>query len=241
MTSVSARTPLGPPHVRRSTVALLVGVGTLLALSLAAIVSLAPHPRPLASPVPFPTATTLNDVDQLSANGLLGRLGVLPFANLRDDVLAQGRYARRRDPRPGPLPESVGDLRDDGKAALALAIASVLGNDPRDTGVAADYLDAWAIGGILDPACLDAACDRAWRIARDLPAFVFAADLIRDSGAMTAQRTHRFAEWLLAMRPGQPRLADRRGDADVLARVAVSVYLDDAAGLDTAVEEWRTA
>jgi hypothetical protein len=223
----------------RPLVAVLVSLTVLAGLSIALVVSYALRPRPEPSPPPTTASATLINVDQLAANGLLGQLGNEPFESLRNDVLSQARHALQREPRPGLLPEALGDLRDDGKAALGLAAAFVLGGDARHGRGVVKYLDAWATEATLDPICLETDCGRTWRIARDLPAFVFAADLIRRSPFMTAEEEGRFADWLIAIRPGTTRSDGFQGDAEVLARVVVSAYLDDAAMLDDAVGEWR--
>jgi len=220
--------------------AILLGVGGLAALSIALVLTVAPQPRPSPSAPATRANPTLIDVDTLVANGLLGQLGTEPFLSLRNDVLSQARHALQREPRSGPLPDAVGDLRDDGKAALALAVAFVVTGDSRYGRGAAEYLDAWAANGTLDPACVDVDCDRAWRIARDLPALVFAGDLIRGSPTMTDAQARAFADWLVAIRPGAPRSDTFEGDAVVLARVLIGAYVADATMLDIAVGEWRS-
>ena len=219
---------------------ILVGAGGLAALSIALVLTVAPQPRPSPSAPATRANPTLIDVDTLVANGLLGQLGTEPFLSLRNDVLSQARHALQREPRSGPLPDAVGDLRDDGKAALALAVAFVVTGDSRYSRGAAAYLDAWAANGTLDPACVDIDCDRAWRIARDLPALVFAGDLIRGSPTMTDAQARAFADWLVSIRPGPPRSDTFEGDAVVLARVLIGAYVADATMLDSAVGEWRS-
>lgn len=224
---------------RRALAALLIGATALAGLTTVLVVRVAPQARPEPSRAAASGDPTLVDVSTLAANGLLGQLGAQPFESLRNDVLAQARHALQREPRPGPLPDAVGDLRDDGKAALGLAAAFVVTGDSRYGRGAAKYVDAWATNATLDRVCLEAECDRAWRIGRDLPAFVFAADMIRGSPSMTDPQADRFADWLIAIRPGAPRSDHFEGDADVLARVVISAYLDDTAMLDLAVGEWR--
>jgi hypothetical protein len=222
----------------RSLAALIVGAGALAALSVVLVGAFAPGSRPQPSTSVGRPDATLIDVNRLSANGLLGQIGTQPFEALRDDVLSQARHALQREPRPGQLPEAVGDFRDDGKAALSLAVAFTLGNDLRHGRGAVKYLDAWATEGTFDPACLETECDREWRVARDLPAFVFAADLLRGTPYMTDAQADRFADWLVAIRPEAPRSDGFEGDADVLARVIISAYLDDETTLDLAIDEW---
>lgn len=236
---MSGRSRVVALPARRRLAALLIGASALAGLSVVLVVTVPPPARPRPS-TPAPSAApTLIDVDQLVANGLLGQLGTQPFESLRNDVLGQARRALQREPRPGPLPDVVADLRDDGKATLGLATASIVTGDSRYARGAAKYIDAWATKGTLDPACRASECDRAWRIGRDLPAFVFAADMIRGSPLMTDEQSDRFAEWLVALRPGTPRSGTFQGDADVLARVVISAYLDDQVMLDVAVDEWR--
>jgi len=219
---MSGRSRRGSQPSPRPLAAVLVSLSVLAGLSIALIVSHELPPRPEPSPPPIEASATLIHVDQLAANGLLGQLGTEPFESLRNDVLSQARHALQREPRPGPLPEALGDLRDDGKAALGLAAAFVLGGDSRHGRGVVKYLDAWAAEATLDPICLETECDRTWLIARDLPAFVFAADLIRRSPFMTDEQEGRFADWLVAMRPGAARSDGFQGDAEVLARVVIS-------------------
>jgi hypothetical protein len=223
----------------RAVAALIVGASALAALSIVLVGTFAPPSRPQPSAAVGRPVSTLVDVRQLAANGLLGQIGTQPFEDLRNDVLSQARHALQREPRPGRLPDAVGDFRDDGRAALGLAMAFTLGNDLRHGRGAVKYLDAWATEGTLDPACLGTECDREWRIARDLPAFVFAADLLRGTPYMTDEQADRFAAWLVAIRPETPRSDGFQGDADVLARILISAYLDDEATLDIATDEWR--
>ena len=124
--------------------AVLAGASALALVTVALAVAVAPVPRRVASAPPPLARGTLIDVDHLTANGLLGRIGTQPYDALIDDARSLARRALQRDPRPGPLPEAVGDFRDDGRAVLALAIASVLEGDPRHLRGTAKYLDAWA-------------------------------------------------------------------------------------------------
>ena len=219
--------------------AVLAGASALALVSVALAVAVAPVPRRVASAPPPLARGTLIDVDHLTANGLLGRIGTQPYGALIDDARSLARRALQRDPRPGPLPEAVGDFRDDGRAVLALAIASVLEGDPRHLRGTATYLDAWATEADIDPACSRSTCDRLWRVARDLPAFIVAADLVRGSSALTTDEADRFAAWLADMRPDPPGSLEMRGDAVVLARMAVSAFLKDEDGLDAAADAWR--
>ncbi len=236
------RSLLGSLRAKRSLLA-VVAVGTALALlTVALVVAVAPSARPVANPAAAEVRRngTVVDADQLVANGLLGQIGTQPYASLVHDARSQARRALQRDPNPGPLPDAVADLRDDGKAVLALAIDYVLEGDPRHLRGAATYLDAWASGAAVDPDCLKSACDRMWRVARDLPAFVLAADLVRGSAPFTGESADRFGAWLRDMSPAGPVPDDVRGDAAVLARMAISAYLRDDDGLDSAVAEWRS-
>ena len=237
--AMPGQSPLGALRRHRSMLAVLAGATALALVTVALVVAVAPAPRRVSTAPPPLAHGTLLDVDHLTANGLLGRIGTQPYDALIEDARSLARRALQRDPRPGPLPEAVGDLRDDGRAVLALAIASVLEGDPRHLRGTATYLDAWATGAELDPACTHTACDRLWRVARDLPAFIFAADLIRGSSVLTTEEADRFAAWLADIRPDPPRSNDMRGDAVVLARMAVSAYLEDEDGLDAAADEWR--
>jgi hypothetical protein len=235
---MSGRSGTAALRSSRSLAAVVLGGSVLAVLGIALVVDFVPRPRAEASPSPAPPEATLIDVQRLAANGLLGQIGSQPFDSLREDVMAQARQALQREPRPGPLPEAVGDLREDGKAALALAVSSVLGGDARHGRGATLYLEAWAAEAVLEPACREVECDRAWRIARDLPAFAFAADIVRGSGAMPRGRADAFADWLVAILPATPPPDDLRGDADVLARVVVAAYRDDEAALDAVTAEW---
>ncbi len=217
----------------------LAGASAIALVTVALVVAVAPVPRRAASAPPPVARGTLIDVDHLMANGLLGRIGTQPYDALIDDARSLARRALQRDPRPGPLPEAVGDLRDDGRAVLALAIASVLDGDPRHARGTARYLDAWATEADIDPACSRSTCDRLWRVARDLPAFISAADLVRATSALTTEEADRFAAWLADMRPDPPGTNEMHGDAVVLARMAVSAYVKDEDGLDEAADEWR--
>ena len=199
--AMSGRSRSDALPARRTLAALLIGATVLAGLTAALVMNVASRGRPEPVIAAASADPTLVDVDNLAANGLLGQLGTQPFESLRNDVLAQARHALQREPRPGALPDAVGDLRDDGKAALGLAAAFVMTGDPRYGRGAAKYIDAWATIATLDPVCLETECDRAWRIGRDLPAFVFAADMIRGSPSMTDPQADRFADWLVASGP----------------------------------------
>ena len=73
-----------------------------------------------------------------------------------------------------------------------------------------------------------------------MPGFVFAADLIRGSGAWSAADESALRTWLHDLiLPNLPVRAGNWGDAGDFSRAAITDFLGDSAGFAKALDEWR--
>jgi len=171
--------------------------------------------------------------------------GTAPYAAARDDLLAFADEALQRQPRPMTnldIPGTEGPFVDDTATAYGLALAYATSGDIRYAQAARDYIDAWVgtTKGLVNACPDDGGCQTSLIVARVVPGFVFAADLISPSGVFSAADDAAFRVWLKELiLPDLPTRAGNWGDAGNFSRAAITDYLDDAEGFAKALDEWR--
>ena len=219
-------------------------------------IAVRPVTAPVASATPPPTTEPSGSVAPAVSGYLADRAdivqrvtwakdGVEPFATGLRDLLAFADKARRDDPRPRePLNISGtdGPFVDDAAAAYGLAIAYVATGDVTYAEATSRYLMAWATTTkTTRNTCKGGGdCLTSLIISRNAPGFAFAADLIAPSGSMTAADEMTFRTWLRdVILPTASERDNNWGDAGTFARIALTAYLGDAEGFDSAVARWR--
>ena len=247
-----------PPAKSRQGPALLLAAAAVVAILGVLVIAVRPVTAPVASATPPATAEPTGSVAPMPViSGYLAdradieqrvtwaRDGIEPFATGLRDLLAFADAASRDDPRPREslnISGTGGPFVDDAAAAYGLAIAYVATGDKAYADAASRYLMAWATTmKTTRNTCKDGGdCQTSLIISRNAPGFTFAADLIAPSGAMTAADQATFRTWLRdVILPTASERDNNWGDAGTFARIALTAYLGDAEGFDSAVARWR--
>jgi hypothetical protein len=171
--------------------------------------------------------------------------GRQPYAAARDQLLAFADQALERAPRPIAhldIPDTGGPFVDDTATAYGLALAYTVSGDVRYAQGAREYIDAWvSTTTSLVNACPDSGgCQTSLIVARVVPGFVFAADLLRPSGVFSAADDAALRAWLKGLiLPDLPTRDGNWGDAGTFSRAVIADYLGDSAEFAKALDEWR--
>lgn len=184
--------------------------------------------------------------EELQRRAALAADGVEPYAEAVHELLEFADRARSRKPGPQEPLEITGTespFLDDAVRAYALALAYGLTGERAYAEAGADYLRAWStttrttVGTCPD----SGACQTSLIMSRAAPAYVFAADLISDSGTLSEADETAFRAWLRdVILPTAPRLANNWGDAGVFTRFVLTDYLGDRDGTLRALDSWLT-
>ena len=219
----------------------IAGLATRLPPSTVTVVA-TPTPEPLPVDPEAGLLATRAEVEQRAA---WGRAGIAPFAQALDGLIADADARLGEAPRPQePLDirGTEGAFVDDSASAYGLALAFAATGDERYARHAADYLRAWSTTtkSTAHTCVADGDCQTSLIIGRTAPAFVFAAELIEPSGAMTPADRATFDEWLrTVILPTASERDNNWGDAGTFMRLAIGSYLADAATFDAARDRWR--
>jgi hypothetical protein len=253
-----AAAPARPPRSRRPEIA-IVGIALVLAGILVVGVSMAGGRRPVSSPpssgLPEPTVSL--PLPGSAATGYLvgpadlvervqqAKSGIQPLAGALTELLADADAALLANPHPLAnldIPDTTGPFVDDTATAYGLALAYATTGELRYAAGAKTYIQAW-VGTTteLSNACPSGGgCQTSLIVARVVPGFVFAADLIRPAKVMTVADETAVRTWLHDLiLPILPTRDGNWGDAGNFARAALTDYLGDRVGFDKALEEWR--
>jgi len=203
-------------------------------------------PTPSPSPLPSdPEAGLLASHGEIRQRVAWAKSGIEPFTSALDQLIADAdaRLGQTPDPeRSLDIRGTEGPFVDDSASAYGLALAYVATGDQRYADKAADFLRAWSTTTTsTEHTCpLDGDCQTSLIMGRTAPGFVFAAELIAPSGAMTAADRATFDDWLrTVILPAASQRDNNWGDAGTFMRMAVSSYLGDAGAFDAAVARWR--
>lgn len=250
--------PARRPQPRLSTVAVggivlvlagIVIVGAAIAGGGRSTPSSAPSGQPeptLSLPLPGSAATgyLLNSTD-LSERARQATAGSQPLAGALAELLGDADAALSADPHPMvnlDIPDTEGPFVDDTATAYGLALAYATTGEVRYAEGAKTYIQAWVgTTTTLTNACPGGGgCQTSLIVARVVPGFVFAADLIRPARVMTVADETALRAWLHDLiLPILPTRDGNWGDAGNFARAALTDYLGDSAGFANALEEWR--
>jgi hypothetical protein len=176
----------------------------------------------------------------------MAREGLEPYASAVNDLLEEADRAVERDPQPvNPLSQSKDRFLDDTRNAYTLALAWVVSDDDRYARRSAEFIMAWTEGvDQTRDTCPDRGgsdCATSLLVSRNAPAFVFAADLLEGSGALSPEDDARLKYWLADLSlPAASERTNNWGDAGTFMRLAVAAYVGDSAAFTTAVDDWRS-
>lgn len=259
----SVRPPQRRSSARRSQAAAVLAVALLIVALGGVVFGLAgnvpaggkgsPAPSGLRAGIsPSPSFATpvgtgyLTSVDELRLREAMARAGREPQATALKDLLAEADRALVRDPQPRNPLTWRGNARflPDTQDAYTLALAWVVSDDKRYARRSAEFMMAWVDGvDQTSETCHNSGgsdCATSLLVSRAAPGFVFAADLLERSGALSVDNVHRLKSWLARLiLPAASERTNNWGDAGIFMRLAVSDYIGDAAGFNGAVEGWR--
>lgn len=204
-----------------------------------------PSPSPSSSPPPL-VGGYLATHDDLVARAALAAAGKAPYRAAVADLKAWARQAVVHRPHPATslrIKKTEGSFVDDTATAYGLALTYVITGEKRYGVAAARFIMAWVdtTKSTRDTCRNDGACQTSLIIGRTAPGFVFAADLLRDSGLFTKAKDARFRTWLRrVILPTASELPNNWGDAGTFMRIVVTDYLGDTAGFAAALAKWRS-
>jgi len=188
----------------------------------------------------------LTSADELKRRAEMGRRGQEPQATAMKDLLAEADAALVREPQPrNPLTwRQNGRFLPDTQDAYTLALAWVVSNDERYARRAAEFITAWVSGvDQTSDTCTDRGgsdCATSLLVSRAAPGFVFAADLLHGSGALSVDDESRLKSWLTRLiLPAASERTNNWGDAGNFMRLAVAAYIGDGAEFNAAIDGWR--
>jgi hypothetical protein len=250
--------PAGRPQRRLSAVA----VGGSAVLLVAIIIvggTIASGRRPAQSPLPsgLPEPTISVPLPGSAATGYLvspadlverarqAKAGSEPMAGALTELLADADAALLVAPHPMvnlEIPDTEGPFVDDTATAYGLALAYAATGEVAYAEGAKAYIQAWVqTTASLTNACPSGGgCQTSLIVARVVPGFVFAADLVRSARVMTVADETALRAWLHDLiLPILPTRDGNWGDAGNFARAALTDYLGDRVGFANALDEWR--
>ncbi|CAN5481010.1 hypothetical protein BH23CHL10_BH23CHL10_10820 [soil metagenome] len=211
---------------------------------------------PTASPRSVaPTATVppqlptlpgyLVSLAELRERAELARDGVEPHEAAIDELVAWADGAVDDRPRPERslrITGTGGPFVEDARRAYGLALAFAITGDDEYADRARSTVLAWVDRTTeLRNACSDSgSCQTSLIVARMVPAFVFAADLLQQADAWSESDRRALSEWLADLvLPVMPRLDNNWGDAGNLAELVITDYLGDEDGFRASLRRWE--
>lgn len=212
-------------------------------------VSASPGPSgdtaPTASPsIRLGTGGYLIEAEELRRRAELAREGVEPNRSAVESLLREADQALDREPKPENPLGRKGQFLPDTHDAYTLALAWVVTDDSRYARHAAEFIRAWVEGvDETRDTCPDSGgsdCATSLLVSRNAPGFVFAADLLEGSGALSDDDEDRLRGWLATLiLPAASQRTNNWGDAGIFMRLAVADYIGDATAFAAAVDGWR--
>jgi hypothetical protein len=241
----SSRHPFGRRRILPAAIAVAIAAGVIVA-----VLGSPAGQRPVAPVLsPGPTegsAGYLTTVAELRRRAGDAARGIAPFSDAVVDLMSWASTAVRRSPHPVQPLVVVGNdnvLVDDATRAYGLGLAYAASGDERYAVAAAATVRAWSheVRWADDVCTDDGGCHTTLSISRAAPGFVFAAAMIADSTAWTADDATSFRSWLrTVILPAASERPNNWGDAGTFMRVVVADYLGDRSAFDAAIAKWRS-
>ncbi|MFN8505827.1 alginate lyase family protein [Kouleothrix sp.] len=241
-----------PSSLQRRIARLLATIGLIITTLAGALAQpAASHAAPAAAGGPLvlvqpATGGYLGSSAELAQRIQLANQGVEPYKSAYSNVVAFANGKLGANPAPqNPLNISgtTGPFVDDTATAYGLALAYSATGDARYAQKARAFIMAWVTTTkSTTNACPDSgSCQTALIISRVAPGFVFAASLIKPSGAFSTADDTAFRGWLRSViLPTASTRTNNWGDAGTFMRIAVTDYLGDAAGFSAAIAKWKS-
>ena len=198
-------------------------------------------------PTPFPTTSVgyLVTPAELADRVARAARGEQPYADAQADVIADAEVALKAHPDPAAalnITGTEGPFVDDTATAYGLALAYATTGDVRYAQGARIYIMSWVgtTTSLVNACPGDGSCQTSLIVARVVPGFVFAADLIRPAAVLTDDDQRALATWLHDLiLPELPTRSGNWGDAGDFSRASITDYLGDGAGFAMALDEWK--
>ncbi len=184
--------------------------------------------------------------NELRQRKQLADQGQEPYKSAYGPVISYANNMLNQNPSPQQplnIPGTTGPFVDDSNAANGLAIAYGLTNDTRYAAKAKEFIMAWVnTTKSTSNTCPDSGgCQTSLIIGRMAPNFVFAADLIKPSGVLSAAEDTAFKNWLrTVILPTASVRTNNWGDAGTQMRVVVTDYIGDQSGLNSAIAKFKS-
>lgn len=208
-------------------------------------------PLPTVEPTPYvlpPGSAAIGYLvlpSDLADRAAKAAAGLEPWATAKAELLADAEAALSAAPHPMAnldIPGTEGPFVDDTATAYGLGLAYAVSGDVRYARGARAYIQAWVntTTQLVNACSTDGSCQTSLIVARVVPGFVFAADLIRPSSVLTAADDAALRAWLHDLiLPNLPTRDGNWGDAGDFSRAAITDYLGDREGFALALDEWR--
>jgi hypothetical protein len=184
--------------------------------------------------------------NELVARAQLAGQGVEPYKSAVSNVVSFGNGKLSASPSPQEplnIPDTTGPFVNDTATAYGLALAYKVTGNIKYAQKSRDFIMAWVqTTKTTVNTCPDSgSCQTSLIIGRVAPGFVFAAQLIKPSGALSSADEQAFKTWLRnVILPTASTRNNNWGDAGTFMRAAVTDYIGDTAGFNAAVAKWKS-
>ena len=244
-------TPRVKKRRARPFVAFIGTLGMLICLLATMFAAPAAQAAPVAASGPLvlvqpSTGGYLGSALELAQRKQLANQGVEPYKSAMSKTIsfASGKLSSSPSPQnPLNISGTTGPFVDDTATAYGLALAYSVTGDAKYAKKSRDYIMAWVntTKSTSNTCPNSGSCQTSLIISRTAPGFVFAANLIKPSGALSAADDTAFRSWLrTVILPTASVRTNNWGDAGTFLRVAVTDYLGDAAGFSAAIAKWKS-
>jgi hypothetical protein len=183
---------------------------------------------------------------ELGQRTQLASQGVEPYKSAVSNVIsfANGKLSSSPKPQqPLNISGTTGPFVDDTATAYGLALAYSVTGNVKYAQKSRDFIMAWVqtTKSTSNTCPNSGSCQTSLIIGRVGAGFVFAAQLIKPSGALSAADDQAFRVWLRnVILPTASVRINNWGDAGTFLRVAVTDYLGDSAGFSAAIAKWKS-
>ncbi len=193
-----------------------------------------------------PSSGYLGSSAELAQRAQMAAQGVEPYRSAANDAIgfANGKLSSTPAPQePLNIPGTEGPFVDDTATAYGLALAYNITGNVKYAQKSRDFIMAWVQKTkSTQNTCPDSgSCQTSLIIGRAGPGFVFAAQLIMPSGALSVADDQAFRAWLRnVILPTASVRINNWGDAGTFLRATVTDYLGDSTGFNAAIAKWKS-
>jgi hypothetical protein len=187
----------------------------------------------------------LTNNSELKERKSLADSGQEPYKSAVADLLS---FANSHMGSPSPqssisIPGTDGPFVTDSGIVYAMGLAYGLTGDAKYAQKGREYIMAWVntAKGSTNTCPDSGSCQTSLIIGRNAPAFVFGADLIKPSGVLSSADDTAFKNWLkIIVLPTASIRTNNWGDAGTFTRVALTDYIGDTAGWNSAIAKLKS-